>query len=119
MLMRLSWIWSTAEGWRASALFLMAGFVVSTGTQYFFRQMATRNIDRIRTLPEKACIFAFQSWTSYPLVFFMMALGIGLKSTSLSRSWLAGGYLAIGAGLFMAGLLYISVLLSGGSRFGE
>jgi hypothetical protein len=108
MLMRWTWLWSSTAGWRTSMPFLILGFLIGLGTRYFFREMALRNMHRIQLLPEKACIFAFQSWTSYPLVIFMMALGIGLKSSSLPRPWLAGLYLAIGSGLFMAGLAYFS-----------
>jgi hypothetical protein len=111
MLMRWTWLWSSTEGWRTSMPFLMIGFLMGIGTRYFFRKMALRNMHRIRSLPKKACIFAFQSWASYPLVIFMMALGIGLKSSSLPRTWLAGLYLAIGAGLFMAGLAYFSMYI--------
>jgi hypothetical protein len=111
ILIRWTWIWSSAEGWLASAPFLVIGFLVCIGTQFFFRQMASSNIDRIQSLPEKPCVFAFQSWTSYPLVLFMMGMGIGLKSSSLPRTWLAGVYLAIGVGLFLAGLRYFAVLV--------
>ena len=106
MLMRLSWRWSVV-GWRTSMPFIGAGILIGLGTQHFFRRMATRNIDRIRALPENACLFAFQSWTSYPLVVFMMTLGIGLKSSALPRTMLAGLYLAIGMGLFIGGLVYL------------
>jgi hypothetical protein len=118
MLMRLSWIWSSAAGWRASVPFLGLGLLVSTGTHYFFRRFAAANIGRIGSLPPKACIFAFQSWSSYPLVAFMMTLGIGLKSSFLPKIWLAGVYLAIGAGLFLAGLNYFSTLVKARFKVG-
>ncbi|MGD8731145.1 MAG: hypothetical protein PVI81_08345 [Anaerolineales bacterium] len=112
MLMRWSWFWSSTSGWLTSLPFLGIGFLIGIATRYFFRRMAFRNVERIRSLPEKACLFAFQSWTSYPLVIFMMTLGVVLKSTSMPRTWLAGLYLAIGAGLFMAGLAYYSKFVS-------
>jgi hypothetical protein len=111
MLMRLSWRWS-AEGWRTSLPFIAAGILIGLGTQHFFRRMASRNIERILALPEKACLFAFQSWTSYPLVVFMMTLGIGMKSSALPRAMLAGLYLAIGMGLFIGGLVYLPAYLT-------
>lgn len=93
--------------------FIAAGISIGLGTQHFFRRMALRNIERIRALPEKACLFAFQSWTSYPLVVIMMTLGIGLKYSALPRAMLAGLYLAIGMGLFMGGLVYLPAYLTG------
>jgi hypothetical protein len=73
--------------------------------------MASKNVERIHALPEKPCLFAFQSWTSYPLVLFMIGLGIGLKASSLPRTLLAGAYLAIGVGLFLAGSSMLIPLL--------
>ena len=113
LLMRLVWIWSVAAGWKAIRPFLAAGLVLSLGTRYFFGKMASRDRVRIRNLPDKPCIFAFQSWWSYPLVVFMMGLGLALKSSALPRIWLAGMYLAIGVGLFVAGLNYFSWLWGG------
>jgi hypothetical protein len=112
MLMRLSWLWSSLAGWRNSLPFLVIGLFILLGTQFFFRRIASRNIERIQALPDNACLFAFQSWTSYPLVVFMMGLGIGLRATEVPRTWLAGVYLAIGAGLFVAGSGYFSALMS-------
>ena len=70
--------------------------------------MTAKNMERIHKLAEKPCVFAFQSWWSYPLVVFMMGLGLVLKRSPLPRIWLAGMYLAIGGGLFIAGLTYFT-----------
>lgn len=112
MLIRLSWLWSSAAGWRSSLPFLSIGLFMGLGTQLFFRRMASRNLARIQSLPDDACLFAFQSWTSYPLVGFMIGLGIVLRATELPRTWLAGLYLAIGAGLFVAGSGYFPTIVS-------
>lgn len=106
MLMNWTWIWTLAAGWRQAWPYLTAGLVVGLGTASFFGYMASRNHIRLAALPEKPCIFAFQSWWSYPLVVFMMGLGLVMKASPLPRIWLAGLYLAIGGGLFVAGLRY-------------
>lgn len=106
MLMRWTWVWSTAAGWRQAWPYNAAGLVIGLGTAIFFGYMAERNHTRIQSLPEKPSIFAFQSWWSYPLVAFMMGLGLVMKASPLPRTWLAGMYLAIGGGLFLAGLRY-------------
>jgi hypothetical protein len=51
-------------------------------------------------------LFAFQSWWSYPLVVFMMSLGLALRASSLPRIWLTPIYLGIGAGLTLSGMRY-------------
>jgi hypothetical protein len=68
--------------------------------------LARENIERIRGLPARACLFAFQEWKSYPLVIFMMVLGLALRGSPLPRTWLAVLYLAIGGGLGLASLHY-------------
>jgi hypothetical protein len=106
MLMRWTWIWSSEAGWREAWPYDVAGLVFCLGTATFFALMAGRNHDRITALPRSPCLFAFQSWWSYPLVVFMIGLGLALKASPLPRTWLAGIYLAIGGGLFLAGSLY-------------
>jgi hypothetical protein len=110
MLMSWTWIWSSAAGWREAWAFDALGAVIGIGTAIFFMKMAWRNHLRILALPERPCLFAFQSWWSYPLVIFMMGLGLWMKASPLPRTWLAGMYLAIGSGLFIAGLRYFGWL---------
>ena len=111
MLIGWAYVWSVEAGWKAAWPFVLAGAVTGIGTTLFFRFMARQNHARIRMLPEKPCLFAFQSWWSYPLVVFMMGLGLAMKASPLPRTWLAGLYLAIGAGLFFAGSRYFFWLL--------
>jgi hypothetical protein len=106
ILLRWTWVWSSAAGWRTAWPFNLLGLIIAVGTTLFFGHMAERNHQRIKTLTDKPCLFAFQSWWSYPLVVFMMGLGLLLKASPLPRTWLAGLYLAIGGGLFAAGLRY-------------
>lgn len=106
MLIGWTWVWSVEAGWQAVWPFIFAGALTGIGTTLFFRIMARHNHDRLKRLPQKPCLFAFQSWWSYPLVVFMMGLGLAMKASPLPRTWLAGMYLAIGAGLFFAGLQY-------------
>jgi hypothetical protein len=110
MLVRWAWVWSTAAGWSQAWPFDLTGLVIGLGTATFFGTMAKQNHLRVKSLPEKPCLFAFQSWWSYPLVVFMMGLGLVIKASPLPRNWLAGMYLAIGGGLFIAGLRYFGWL---------
>ena len=77
-----------------------------------FSRLARKNILRIATLEgERASLFAFQSWTSYPLVIFMVMLGIYLRVYSpLPKPLLAIIYMGIGGGLFGSSLHYFNVL---------
>ena len=78
-----------------------------------FSRFACRNVERIETIPKKkVCIFAFQKWTSYPLVIFMISLGIFLRKYSpIPKPWLATLYIGIGGSLFLASFHYYQALL--------
>ena len=81
---------------------LLAVIIGSLGFSWF----AKRNISRINQLPERPCLFAFQGWTSYPLIFIMMSIGILLRSSPLPKPLLAPMYLGIGGGLVIASVHY-------------
>ncbi len=84
---------------------LLAGIILATAIQLWgFGPMAKKNIARIEAkVREKICIFAFQKWTTYPLVLFMVSLGIYLrKYSAFPKPMLAILYLGIGGGLLLA-----------------
>jgi hypothetical protein len=92
-------------------LLITAGLLLATGIYFFgFSKLATKNIKRISGLEgEKVCLFAFQAWTSYPLVLFMIFLGIYLRTYSpFPKPLLAILYLGIGGGLLSASLHYFT-----------
>jgi hypothetical protein len=82
--------------------------------KFGFSGFALRNIKRIEMVPkEKVCLFAFQRWTSYPLVLFMISLGIFLRKYSpIPKLWLGILYIGIGGSLFFASFHYYSNIFS-------
>lgn len=96
--------------------FAIAGFILSAAIYRFgFLFFVNRNICRIRAYQlKRICVFAFQAWTSYPLVVVMIGMGIGLRKYSpIPETWLAILYIGIGAGLFWASLHYYVDLYKG------
>ncbi|PKO13357.1 MAG: hypothetical protein CVU39_19325 [Chloroflexi bacterium HGW-Chloroflexi-10] len=90
-------------------LLVTAGLLLAIGIYFFgFSKLAKKNIKRISGLEgENVCLFAFQGWTSYPLVLFMIFLGIYLRTYSpFPKFLLAILYLGIGGGLLFASLHY-------------
>lgn len=71
-----------------------------------FSLLAKKNIQRIQRLPDKTCVFAFQEWTSYPLIAVMITMGILLRHSSIPKTLLAPMYIGIGGGLIIASLHY-------------
>ena len=52
------------------------------------------------------CFFAFQQWHSYPLVAFMIALGVFLRHSALPKPYLAILYTGLGSSLFLSSFHY-------------
>jgi len=82
--------------------------------RFGFSGFALRNIKRIELIPkEKVCLFAFQRWTSYPLIIFMVSLGIFLRKYSpIPKPWLGIMYIGIGGSLFLASFHYYMKILN-------
>ncbi len=76
--------------------------------QFGFSRLSRKNSRRIVNLEtEKPCLFAFQEWHSYPLVLFMIALGISLRKFSpIPKPLLGILYTGIGGGLGLASFYY-------------
>jgi membrane-bound metal-dependent hydrolase YbcI (DUF457 family) len=90
------------------SLIIAIGITLGITIAYFgFSKIAQKNIDRIKGLPEKPCVFAFQQWHSYILIAFMMTLGITMRSSGLiPKPLLAPLYIGIGSALFLSSFLY-------------
>ena len=90
---------------------ILAGLLLAAGIYFFgFSKLASRNVQRIIDLPkERVCLFAFQKWTSYPLVVVMIAMGIYLRLYSpIPKPYLAILYIGLGASLFVSSFQYFT-----------
>jgi len=81
--------------------------------QFGFSKVARKNSLRIENLPgDKPCLFAFQAWHSYPLVLFMIGLGITLRKFSpIPKPLLGILYIGLGGGLGLASFHYYQQIL--------
>ena len=96
------------HAWTA-ILLVMAGLLLASGIYFYgFSRLASQNVRRIIDIPkEKVCLFAFQKWTSYPLVLVMIAMGIYLRKYSpIPKPYLAILYFGLGTSLFASSLQY-------------
>ncbi len=90
-------------------LLISAGLLLAAAIYFFgFSKLASKNVQRIIAIPkERVCLFAFQKWTSYPLVLVMVAMGIYLRRYSpIPKPDLAILYLGLGASLFVSSIQY-------------
>lgn len=109
MLITFSTRWLILVDWSTLLLILLVGSALGAGIYLFgFSTLARKNILRIDSLNEqRICIFAFQEWRTYPLVVFMVFLGIYLRMYSgIPKPLLAILYLGIGISLFVSSILY-------------
>ena len=111
---------SLAYGWLLPVAFppvlwmTLAGVLLASAIYHIgFSKLAKKNIQRITDMAgDKICIFAFQEWTSYPLVVVMIGLGISLRNfLPIPKPYLASLYIGIGGGLFLSSLYYYLYLL--------
>ncbi len=110
----LAYGWLKPLAWTSALPFAIGGVVLAFAIYTFgFSKLAKKNIDRIHGMAqEKNCLFAFQQWHSYPLVAFMIMLGITLRTHApISKPYLAVLYIGIGGGLFFSSLYYYKKIL--------
>lgn len=111
MLGRLAWGWLRPLDMSLAVLLGGAGVLLAMGIGgRGFGPLARKNLERIARLPSRPCLFAFQAWTSYPLVVVMIGMGMMLRHSSIPKTWLSVLYLGIGGGLFLASLYYYADL---------
>ncbi|NOX63065.1 MAG: hypothetical protein GXP42_14150 [Chloroflexi bacterium] len=87
--------WGVSIGLSGAGLGLLAYY-------FMFTKTAARNIRRLYALPDRVCIFAFNSPKGYAVIVFMIALGVALRHSSLPRWLLAVLYAAMGGALLLA-----------------
>jgi len=90
-------------------LILLAGLIL-TLIFYFsgFIKVARRNIERINSLPQSVCVFAFTAWKGYIIIAIMVTLGILLRNSSFPKHYLAVLYISMaGSLIFGSSLFYL------------
>ncbi len=103
-------IWR-AEGWLSNMeqrLALTLGILgaIAGIVAYRFGMIRTahKNLNRLCSLPERSCLFAFNSPKGYVLIIGMIALGITLRRSSIPRQYLAPIYTTMGGALLLSSL---------------
>jgi hypothetical protein len=113
----LAIIWLQASEIEKRYLYVLIGSALGLGAYLtVFSQIAKKNIERLKGLPEKSCFFAFQAWHSYLVIVFMIALGLGLRHSAIPRHWLAVVYITIGGALLGASFHYYGRLNETGNK---
>lgn len=112
-LLRLASRWFAELSTNETIFAVMAGILLGSTIAYFgFIGLANKNIDRINQYQGKVCIWAFQKWTTYFLIAFMMSMGIFMRNIPyIPKFLLSPMYIGIGFALFVASFRYYRFLL--------
>lgn len=87
---------------------ILGGAIAYSG----FWGLADKNILRINQYQKKVCFWAFQKWSAYSLIVFMMSLGIFMRKTPFIPIFLLSPmYIGIGSALFIASFRYYRFLV--------
>ena len=118
MLCGLAYHWFVAINTGVAAILGSLGAVMAFAAYHFgFTKIAQRNIQRLRLLTEKTCVFAFQTWKGYLIIGFMIILGAILRSSPIPKPYLAIIYTTIGGAIFLSSFHYYRPSLeAGGSK---
>lgn len=110
---RLASQWFAELSTNETIFAVMAGILLGSTIAYFgFIGLANKNIDRINQYQGKVCIWAFQKWTTYFLIAFMMSMGIFMRNIPyIPKFLLSPMYIGIGFALFVASFRYYRFLL--------
>lgn len=109
LLNKYTYLWLHNMAIRRAITYLLLGIILAIVIYLWgFSKLARRNIHRIQKIDSRTpSIFAFQKWTSYPLVAVMIAMGIYLRKFSpVPKHLLASLYTGIGGGLLLSSFLY-------------
>ena len=118
MLCRYAFVWlAHPPSWSRAGLGL-AGILAAAPTYRLgFRKLARQNIERIRRLNDRACLFSFLAWKSYAIVAVMITGGVLLRHSAIPKQYLAILYAAIGGGLFLSSFVYYGRLYRMARRY--
>lgn len=91
----------------------IGGLILGGAIAYFgFGGLADKNILRINQYQKKVCFWAFQKWSAYILIVFMMSLGIFMRKTPyIPKFLLSPMYIGIVSALFIASFRYYRFLV--------
>lgn len=112
-------LFSRGIGWilnfPLNQLFLIIGIGFLIGilkNKYMITKFAKDNIVRINNYEkDRLCFWAFQTWTSYLMIIFMMGMGIFLRNSPYVPKYILSPiYMGIGWALFLSSFHYFVFL---------
>ena len=108
-----AWQWLGSDSGGRTWFEEIGAFALAFGLYSFaLSKVAERNIARIDGLPDRTHVGNFIPLKSYLMIVLMIALGVWLRSSSLSRELLIVPYTAMGGALILGGAAYLRSFFS-------
>ncbi len=112
MLLGFSYFWLRDAGNKIVVWTAGSGIILSLFIHHFgFLRVVDKNLGRILPMQGKRCVFSFMTWKSYILVLVMVATGILLRLSPISRTYLSVLYIGIGTALILSSIRYLRFLI--------
>jgi hypothetical protein len=108
ILSRLALVWLSEVATKPAIVLGLTGVTLALLIHHFgFLKLVNSNIERIMSMKNKVCIFAFQAWKSYAIIAVMVGLGITLRQSPLPRPYLSVVYIGFGGAMILSSIRYI------------
>jgi hypothetical protein len=113
MLCTMATLWLKRYIGNFTLVFVSSGIAGALIVHHFgFLKLVNKNLERIKLLADKPCIFSFISWKSYLIIFAMVTMGITLRHSSVPKQYLSVVYICMGGALFLSSIRYFRVLIA-------
>ncbi|MBU4054090.1 MAG: hypothetical protein KKA41_06935, partial [Proteobacteria bacterium] len=94
-------------------LFVGLGLSAALVIHHFgFLKIVDKNLCRISLMEGGKCLFSFMTWKSYLIVAIMATLGVFLRHSSISKTYLSVLYTGIGLSLILSSIRYLRIFIS-------
>jgi hypothetical protein len=111
-LLYLAFSWLSAASNIDEKLFALAGVMLALSVHHLgFLKIADHNLQRIRLMHGKRCLFSFIPWKSYLMMAVMIAMGAILRHSTIPKHYLAVLYIGIGLALILSSVRYFRVFI--------
>ncbi|MGC9195205.1 MAG: hypothetical protein ACP5IL_07095 [Syntrophobacteraceae bacterium] len=106
-LMAVACYWLYPATWPLRIAVIALSAALGLGMYFLmFSRLVKKNLRRIDCKPEVVCLFAFQAKRVYFLIPLMMAMGYGIRHSSLPKEIAALVYLTMGLALILGSSIY-------------
>jgi hypothetical protein len=102
-----SYGWLSILQHERAVIFAVAGLALALVIyRYGMSKVARKNLDRLRAIEGKKCVFGFLTWKSYANIAVMVTMGVTLRHSPVPKDYLSLVYTSMGGALTLGSLQY-------------